>query len=321
MRKQTSIAGGLRSLLAVTVAIYLILSLVGGVVLMEGALHIARRPVTGRNDFSQSIAPWVQSGVVDAEITAADGARLVGWYAQPTAWNGRSVILLHGSADNRQGMMGYAPMFLRAGYAVLLPDSRGHGESGGSVVTYGLLESGDVDRWSEWIASRSRHADDHAGCTYLFGESMGAAIALQAAASTPNVCAVVAEASYASFREIGYERVAQGLHSSVGISHVIGWPMVNMALLYARLRYGLDFDRVSPERRLAASHVPALLIAGLADRNIPPRHSERIARLSGQRSELWLVPGADHTMAASVDSAEFERRVLGWFSAHSRMPA
>jgi pimeloyl-ACP methyl ester carboxylesterase len=320
MRKQTSIAGGLRSLLAVAIAIYLILSLVGGVVLMEGALHIARRPVAGRNDFSQSIAPWVQSGVADAEITGADGARLVGWYAQPTAWNGQTVILLHGSADNRQGMTGYAPMFLRAGYAVLLPDSRGHGESGGSVVTYGLLESGDVDRWSEWITNRA-HTDNHAGCTYLFGESMGAAIALQAAASTPNVCAVVAEASYASFREIGYERVAQSLNSSVGISHVIGWPMVNMAFLYARLRYGLDLDQVSPERKLAASHVPALLIAGLADKNIPPRHSERIARLSAQRSELWLVPGADHTMAASVAPAEFERRVLGWFSAHSRLPA
>jgi len=133
---------------------------------------------------------------------------------------------------------------------------------------------------------------------------MGAAVALQAAASTPNVCAVVAEASYASFREIGYERVAQSLHSSVGISHIIGWPMVNMALLYARLRYGLNLDQVSPERKLAASHVPALLIAGLADKNIPPRHSERIARLSGQRSELWLVPGADHTMAASVDPAD-----------------
>ena len=35
-------------------------------------------------------------------------------------------------------------MFLEEGYSVLLPDSRGHGTSGGELVTYGLLEKRDV---------------------------------------------------------------------------------------------------------------------------------------------------------------------------------
>jgi pimeloyl-ACP methyl ester carboxylesterase len=295
--------------------VYLFLSAIGGVMLMENALHPQRRPVAQQSGFA--LAKWAPSGVADVEIEGADGAKLKGWYAQSPTWNGDSVILLHGVGDNRDGVTSYAAMFLRSGYAVLLPDSRAQGDSGGQIGTYGLLESGDVLRWSGWIANRTGR-DANAPCTYLFGESMGAAIALESTAIQPEVCAVVAEAPFSSFREIGYERIAQGLGASVGFSHIFALPMVNSAFLYARLRYGLDFDQASPERKLAASHVPALLIAGLEDRNIPARHSMQIARLAGGQTQLWLVAGAGHTSAASVDSTAFEHRVIGWLAAHSR---
>jgi pimeloyl-ACP methyl ester carboxylesterase len=144
---------------------------------------------------------------------------------------------------------------------------------------------------------------------------MGAAISLESAVR-PDVCAVVAEAPFASFREIGYERIAQGLRTNVGVSHAVAWPMLNVAFAYARLRYGLNFDDASPERRLAASQVPALLISGLADDNIPLRHSERIMLKAGPTAELWRVPGAAHTNASSVAPEEFQHQVLAFFAAH-----
>jgi uncharacterized protein len=298
--------------------VYLLLSAVGGGMLMESALHPPHRPLAQQSGLA--LAQWASGGIANVDIEGADSAQLKGWYARPAAWNGDSVILLHGVGDNREGVMSYAAMFLRSGYAVLLPDSRAQGESGGQIGTYGLLESGDVQRWSGWIANRANRTrrDAHAPCTYLFGESMGAAIALESTAIQPEVCAVVAEAPFSSFREIGYERIAQGLGSSIGFSHIAALPMVNFAFLYARLRFGLDFDRASPERKLAASHVPALLIAGLDDRNIPARHSIQIARLAGGQTQLWLVAGAGHTSASSVDSTAYERRVIGWLATHSR---
>jgi alpha-beta hydrolase superfamily lysophospholipase len=306
---------------AAALVLYLALSVAGGIVLMEGALHLNRRLVTERGVFVNGVAGLISGGITDASVTAADGAVLKGWNARPATWNGKSVILLHGVGDNREGVTQYALMFLRAGYAVLLPDSRGHGESGGALVTYGLVESQDVRRWSIWIADHATTAaaTDHAGCIYLFGESMGAAIALEASATVPGLCAVVAEAPFSSFREIGYERIAQRLGWNVDVAHVLAWPMVDAAFLYARLRHGLDFDRASPERVLAASRVPALLIAGSEDRNISMRHSERILKASQGGSELWRVIGAEHTSAASVDFAEFECRVLGWFGAHTQV--
>ena len=313
MSRKISLGRWLGSLVAAIAMLYLILSVAGGAVLLEGALRVPRRPVAQRSVLEATVSPWA-SRVEDATVAASDGAALKGWFVQPRAWNGETVLLLHGVGDNRQGVMHYAPMFLRSGYAVLLPDSRAHGDSDGDHATYGLLELDDVHRWLHWVKNRESGAS---GCLYLLGESMGAGIALQAAEES-EVCAVVAEAPFASFREIGYERIAQGLGTSVEFSHVAALPMVNAAFIYARLRYGLKFDEASPERRLAASHVPALLIAGLEDRNIPPRHAKKILKQADAQCELWLVPGAGHTTAASTAPVEFERRVLAWFAAHPR---
>jgi fermentation-respiration switch protein FrsA (DUF1100 family) len=302
----------------VLLAAYLGSSIAGGVLLMENALRLKRIPVTRRAEFAANAREVAGAGVEDVSIAAADGAVLKGWYLRPQAWNYDSVILLHGVGDNREGVEGYASMLLRAGYAVLLPDSRAHGESGGGLVTYGLLESDDIRRWAWWLGGRtasSMHGSSPA-CIDLFGESLGAALALQATAKTPGICAVVAEAPFASFREIGYERIAQATHLSVRTIRFIAWPTVEVGFLDARIRYGLDFEKASPERALAVSHVPALLIVGLADQNIPPRHAREILQESGSTTELWEVPGAGHTGAASIAPSKFERRVLGWLRTH-----
>jgi fermentation-respiration switch protein FrsA (DUF1100 family) len=245
---------GLRMVATAIATVYLMVSIAAGIILMEGAFHVARRPLTQEVELATMVAPWSKNGVTDATITASDGAVLKGWYIYPTRPNGSSVILLHGVADNREGVTQYATIFLGAGYAVLLPDSRAHGESGGALVTYGLLESDDVQRWSQWLSAQInlKGNRDKARCTYLFGESMGAAIALEATTKVRDLCAVVAEASFSNFREIGYERIAQSLGSPIGVTRAIAWPTVESAFLYARVRYGLDLQDASLEQSLAA---------------------------------------------------------------------
>ena len=308
----------LAKIFAFVAVVYLTFSLFLGIFLMEGALHLRRIPVHGQEAFARSIVALSANGLQDASVTATDSTKLNAWYVQPDQWNGDSIILLHGVGDNREGMTSYALMFLAAGYAVLMPDARGHGESGGDLSTYGLLESGDVRDWSGWLAGRKAalKRPNPNSCLYLFGESMGAAIALQASAVTPHLCAVAAEDSFASFREIGYVRVAQRLGSSIEFSHVAAWPTVNFAFLYAQLRDGLDFNRVSPEQDLAQSRIPSLLIAGADDTNIPAWNSQRIANRAGSVAQLWLVPGAGHTLAAQVNPVAFRSRVLDWFASH-----
>jgi uncharacterized protein len=58
-------------------------------------------------------------------VTASDVTHLQGWFARPADANGNAVILLHGVGDNRQGMMGFAELFLF-----------GMGESTGAAIVF-----------------------------------------------------------------------------------------------------------------------------------------------------------------------------------------
>lgn len=107
---------------------------------------------------------------------------------------------------------------------------------------------------------------------------MGAAIALQAAAKDDTVCAVAVESSFASFREIAYDRVSQWTSLSIKASRVVGRPVIDMALLYIRARYGVDLRKASPEEALSESSAPILIIGDKADHNIPPRQAAMLVQ-------------------------------------------
>ena len=259
------------------------------------------------------VGAYSRSGVEDAAIHAPDGVLLKGWYVRPNDWNHEAVVLLHGVADNREGMAGYSVMFLKAGYAVLLPDSRAHGESGGAIATYGVLEKSDLSRWTEWLRQRGH------GCVDLFGESMGAAIALQAMTVTHGLCAGVGESPFSTFREIADDRIAQTIGIPSAFSRTIARPMLEAALLFVHLRYGIALAEVQPKSAVAASPIPALLIAGTEDRNIAPSHAIAIMRTAPVGDALWEVPGAGHGGAARAAGPVFVSRVLDWFRSHQSL--
>jgi hypothetical protein len=249
----------------------------------------------------------------DVSVTAIDGSHLQGWFARPAKANGDAVILLHGVGDNREGMMGFAELFLSKGFAVLVPDSRAEGESGGDFPTYGLKESDDVHRWFEWLVMQQQPK-----CVFGMGESMGAAILLQSVEKENRFCAVIAESSFASFRQIAYVRVGQFFHTGAWLGRVALRPAVELAFLYGRLTHGVNLADASPERSVVGSRVPIFLIHGLADDNIPPQQSERIRAHNPAEIVLWEVPNAGHCGAVNAAGQEFDTRVLGWLTSHDR---
>jgi len=205
----------------------------------ELAFRPQRVRVTERQS-AEATAARFGAALRDVSVTASDGSHLQGWFARPAQANGDAVILLHGVGDNRQGMMGFAELFLSNGFAVLVPDSRAEGESGGDFPTYGLKESNDVHRWFEWLVMQQ-----HPKCIFGMGESMGAAIVLQAVKTTP-FCAVVAESSFASFRQIAYVRVGQFFSTGTWLGRVALRPAVELAFLYGRLTHGVNLADALP---------------------------------------------------------------------------
>ena len=288
--------------------LYVAFCSIAGTFLADAALHPVRRPLPDdlSAEFRQSL---VRAGgsIEEVSITTPDSVVLRGWLVRPLRTNGNAAIVLHGLADNRLGMSAYALLLLDHGFAVLLPDARAHGASGGELATYGLLERNDIRQWVDFVRRRAGP-----GCIYGLGESMGAASLLQSLAAGADFCAVIAESPFSNFREIAYDRMGQPFHLGAWVGRTILRPVVDVAFLRAHWKYGLNMEQVSPEDAVSESRIPVLLIHGKIDGNIPLRHSERIhARAPG--ADLWEVPGADHCGALSVEPEEFRVRLLAWF--------
>jgi hypothetical protein len=100
---------------------------------------------------------------------------------------------------------------------------------------------------------------------------MGAAELLQSLTVEPRFCAIAAESSFATFREISYDRMGQPFHLGPWFGRTLLRPVVEFAFLYVRWKYGLDMQQASPETSLASTRIPILLIHGQIDSNIPLR--------------------------------------------------
>src|SRR5271166_3495850 len=285
---------------ALALAVGILLCLVGGVVLAEATVHVAHVPVRAPDgDQPRSV-----------QVHARDGVALRGWMFASPAASGSCVMVLHGIGGSRQHALGFARLLLENRYSVLLPDLRAHGESGGNLITYGVLEAGDVREWVDWLIESEKCQR-----VYALGESLGAGILLQSLAVESRFRAVIAECPYASLEEVGRDRVAALLPIPAAAGRVADVPLIESAMWYVRLRYGVDARQASPETAVRRTLTPVLLIHGTADAKTPVRHSREIAA-QNPRIVLWEVPGAGHTNAWAAQPVEFPKRVLGWFAAH-----
>ncbi len=302
-----------RNLLFRVLVYVVIVYAASGVVLTEANLRPGRASIT--KDQREAAAQTThESGatLADVQIASFDGIQLKGWLFRPAQGNGDAVVVLHGKADNRDGMLPYANLLLRHGYIVLDPDSRAHGDSGGSFATYGVLEAQDVHYWVNWLlaSERPRHL-------FGLGESMGAAVLLQSLVSEQRFSGVIAESSFASFREEAYDWAGYTFKTPQW-ARPLYWPAIEFGFLYARVRYAIDFDLLSPMRALRRSEVPVLLIHGVNDKTVPIRHSRLIRAARQAGTELWEVPNTGHTGTLDRWPSEFEARTVEFFNGTPR---
>lgn len=234
----------------------------------------------------------IPGGCTERTFAGVDVA-LHGWQCPSSAPVRRgTVVYLHGVADNRGSSRGAIAALTPAGFDVVAYDSRGHGDSEGDRCTYGFYEKRDLQRVVD------QAGDDR---VILMGHSLGAAVALQAAAIDPRVKAVVAASSFSDLRTIASERA-------------FGFPAWSLGPAFARAERDGKFvvDDVSPVKAAAQITVPVLLVHGVNDRDTLPIHSQRIYEALRAPKQLILVPGAGHN---DVLQANVWDQIAAWLSA------
>jgi alpha-beta hydrolase superfamily lysophospholipase len=228
-------------------------------------LHPSRKALTNRPTLPHE----------DLSFRGQGGVLLKGWLFRAQGERRGLLVYLHGIADNRSSGVGLAERFIALGWDVLLYDSRAQGESEGEACTYGYLEKADLSKALDAVAAES---------AVLFGSSLGASVALQAAAVEPRVRGVIAQSPFSDLATIARERAPFFASRSD----------VNKALAIAEAEGHMRVAETSPLRAAAEIRVPVLLLHGAADRETPPSHSQRILEALAGPKRLILVPGAGH---------------------------
>jgi uncharacterized protein len=291
-----------------------LISMVIGWLVAPSFLHPILRPLTP-DLVQQADASFAQIGVHHEafDVSATDGITIHGWKVRAAQPNGSWVLLFHGVADNRMGVLEHALILLRAGYSVTLMDARAHGDTGGPIATYGWLERNDTRAIVDALVT-----SEHPLHIFALGESMGAGIALQSAAIDPRIEAVVAESSFASLREASYDYA--GLQKYPWLGKTLFAPGAWVMLARGQSLAGFRAADVSPKHAVAARAFPVFLICDAADNVLPCRHSEMICGAARGPKSLWIVPEAFHTGALGYQPAEFQRRVLAFFANPAAAP-
>ena len=252
---------------------------------------------------SEAEAARFLSSYENVRFSAGDGTQLAGWFV-PCANAKRAAVLLHGNGSRRTQMLARARLLHDNGFAVLLYDARGHGDSEDKHVSYGWFESSDLLGAVDWL--RNRGFIDF-GC---LGASQGGATIVFAAQHLKDVRWVVLESVYPTLQTAVDRRFR---HSAGSFGWLAGRSVMPLAEWWA----GIGFDKISPIDHIADLHCPILVMSGEQDPYTLPADTKALFEHALEPKSLWLVPGAAHVDLYGFAKQDYERHLLSFIaSAH-----
>jgi alpha-beta hydrolase superfamily lysophospholipase len=283
----------------ISLSIVLFLLHAGVIVLVIGPLTILQ-PTRKRPEWYAAFTNLLEphdAGLPEEthRLRTPDGIDLHAWYIPQKRNPKGTIIYLHGVGDCKIGGIPLARYFFTQGYSVLMYDQRQHGESGGSICTYGYYEKHDVSVALDFLEERQGPGHETVA---IFGTSMGAAIAIQAAAIEPRIKGIIAEASFANLRDIitDYQR------------RIIKLPwhfLRNAALARTQAIANFRGADVSPLTDVKNISIPLLFIHGTEDKSIDVEYSRHLYEAAHEPKRLVLIEGADHNDIWSVGGKKY----------------
>jgi fermentation-respiration switch protein FrsA (DUF1100 family) len=224
------------------------------------------------------------SSAAPVAFQTADGLRLNGWWV-PLAGTARfTAIVFNGNGGNRAMRAPLANALTRRGVAVLLFDYRGYGGNPGTPSEGGLIADARAAR--KYLLGR-RDVDPTR--VAYFGESLGAAVAVQLAVEFPPA-ALVLRSPFYSLAEVG---------------------RFHYPLLPVRWLLG---DRFASSEFIARVHSPLLVIAGDRDRIVPLAHSRRLFEAAHDPKTFVIIRDADHNDDALLAGPQMIEEIARFLS-------
>lgn len=231
------------------------------------------------------------------EITAFDKTKLFGRYYHK-ADGAPLIILFHGyRGSSLRDCAGGFILANRFCFNVLAVDQRGHGRSGGTAITFGILERYDCLSWANYSAQHLCHDAP----ILLSGLSMGASTVLMASelALPKEVVGILADCPFSSPKDI-IKKVCKDRKIPPNLAYPFVW-------LGAMLYGGFNLNASSSVSAIRNAKVPILLFHGEEDHFVPCQMSKSIYAANTNRCRLHTFPITDHGLSYMIDPMRYEQ--------------
>ncbi len=205
------------------------------------------------------------------------------WGANQSAWRIRggapssdlTTIIIHGWRRSRIDSLRRINPWYGVSSSLLLVDLAGHGDAPDGPTTLGVRDVHEIVTLAHAVVASSDPAAARPTRLLLVGHSLGASIALRAAAQLPPefLAGVVAIAPYESLKEPLANRLrARALPAT---------PFAQLAQLWLHAICGRERSVIDALTQLRTRNVSALLIAGAQDVVVRHEHVAHIALSAG----------------------------------------
>jgi len=215
--------------------------------------------------------------------SGSNHGNLFAWWLPAESNDAPNILYLHGNQNNiaAANELDRAARLHAMGYNLLLVDYRGYGKSTGGKPSEDKVYQDAEAAWSYLIQQRVKDPKR----TFIFGHSLGGAIAIELATRHPEAAGIIAESSFTTMVEMG-ER--------------------EYPYLPAEQLLNQRFDSLSKVGKLK---IPLLLIHGTWDRLIPYQMSQRLFASAPQPKFLKLIEGGEHENDAIIAPLEYRAAV------------
>jgi alpha-beta hydrolase superfamily lysophospholipase len=213
-----------------------------------------------------------------------DPVRLHGLWADQARPDAPVLLYLHGARYDVRGSAHRMRRLQDLGFAVLGVDYRGFGRSSAVLPSEALALEDAQAAW-DWLAQRQPERE-----RYVFGHSLGGAIAVRLASTRDDVRGLIVEGSFTSIPDL--------------VRH-FKWGWLPIGPLITQ-----RFEAVEHIRGVRA---PVLVVHGSDDGLIPPALGRALYEAAPGPKRFELVEGGSHHSTNSVGRAQYQRALAELF--------
>ena len=139
--------------------------------------------------------------IVEVMVPVRSGSglqHLGGWWMPSERFGARTFLYLHGNEGNVSTSVGEVAPLRELGHSVFLVDYRGFGESGGNLPSEATVYQDAEAAWTYLVRDRGVPPWE----IYIYGHSLGGAIAIELASHHPEAAGLVVESSFTSIYDM-----------------------------------------------------------------------------------------------------------------------